>query len=87
MEQQVKELQELKALAAELAGEIENLEGQIKDYMDSRHLDTLEGEGYRVTWKEITSLRFDTTAFKARYPLFYKDYSRATTTRRFTVTA
>lgn len=85
MEQKIQELQELRSMAAELAQEIESLEGQIKGYMDSRHIEELNGEGYKITWKAVTSVRFDSQQFKADFPAIYESYGKQTTARRFVV--
>lgn len=85
MEQTIQELQELRSMAALLAVEIEKREAEIKSFMDSRHLEALEGEGYKITWKAVTSTRFDSQRFKAEYPLLYQSYGKETTARRFVV--
>jgi predicted phage-related endonuclease len=40
---------------------------------------------YKVTWKPVTSARFDTTAFKSTHAELYRQYTRESTTRRFQV--
>lgn len=45
-----------------------------------------ENEGYKVTWKNYTSTRFDTTALKADLPEVYAKYAKTSAARRFLVT-
>jgi len=42
-------------------------------------------EGHTVGWKPVTTERLDTTALKAKEPEIVKKYTKATTSRRFTV--
>lgn len=42
-------------------------------------------EGHTVGWKPVTTERLDTTALKAKEPEIVKKYTKAITSRRFTV--
>ena len=68
MSSKVKELRELKRMQEELAAEIESVQDAIKAEMTARATDTLNGEDYKITWKEVTSTRLDTTALKKALP-------------------
>ena len=46
----------------------------------SRH-----GLDYKVTWKEVTSSRFDTKAFKSAYASLYTAFTRPAVSRRFVI--
>ena len=51
-----------------------------------RHMaDTLTGADYKITWKTVTSSRFDSTAFKKAMPELAERFTRSTTSRRFVV--
>ncbi len=65
MNAKVKELRELKRMADELAGEIEQIQDEIKAHMTESNTDTLTGVGWRITWKAVTSKRLDSKALKA----------------------
>lgn len=43
------------------------------------------GVDYKITWKSVTSSRFDRTAFKKAMPELAERFSRSTTSRRFVV--
>ena len=55
MDAKIKELRELKRMAAELADEITSIEDAIKAEMTARETDTLTGLDWKVTWKASVS--------------------------------
>lgn len=77
------ELQELRRMQEELTAEIEALQDKIKDHMGEQEL--LLAGPYKVTWKPVTTTRIDTTALKKALPDIAAQYTKTTTTRRFTV--
>lgn len=81
----LRELKELKAMQEELTAEIEAIQDIIKGYMTARELDTINVDVFKVTYKEVTSNRFDSTAFKKTHNELYEQYLKQTTTRRFVV--
>ena len=85
MSNKVKELRELRHMAEELAAEIEAIQDTIKTEMTARDVDTLTGDDWRVTWKEVKSTRLDTTALKKALPEIAAQYTKTTNTRRFCV--
>ena len=83
MSNKVKELRELKRMQEELAAEIESVQDAIKAEMTASATDTLNGEDYKITWKEVTSPRLDTTALKKALPEVAARFTKQITTRRF----
>ena len=81
----VQELRELRRMADELAAEIEAAQDAIKAHMTAIDADTLTGADYKITWKSVTSSRFDSTAFKKAMPELAERFTRSTTSRRFVV--
>jgi len=77
------ELKELKAMREELDAEISVIEDEIKAAMGEQE-QIIAGE-YKITWKAVTSSRFDSSAFKKAMPELAAQYTKTTTTRRFTV--
>jgi len=77
------ELKELKAMQEELAAEISAIEDEIKAAMGDQ--EQIIAGGYKITWKAVTSSRFDSSAFKKANPELAAQYTKTTTTRRFTV--
>ena len=81
----VNELRELRRMADEIAGEIEAIQDSIKEHMDTVGIDSVLGPDYKITWRSVTSSRFDSTAFKKDNPEMAAAYMKKTTTRRFTI--
>ena len=83
--QTVRELKELKAMAAEMTAEITNLEDIVKAEMTARNTDELTVDVFKVRWTPVISTRFDSAAFKATHAGLYAQYSKPVETRRFTI--
>ena len=81
----IESLKEWEALAAEAAAEIESLKDAIKAEMTARGVEELQAGQYIARYTEVISNRFDSTAFKKVMPDVYKAYTKAVTSRRFTV--
>ena len=82
---ELRELRELRRMADELAAEIESIQDALKAHMTAIDADTLTGADYKITWKAVTSSRFDSTAFKKAMPELAERFTKSTTSRRFTV--
>lgn len=82
----IKELRSLRRMADELAGEIEAIQDAIKAEMTARNVDELTGDDWKATWKEITSNRLDSTALKKELTDVAARYTKASVSRRFTLT-
>lgn len=83
MNAKVKELRELRRMADELAGEIEAIQDEIKAHMTTQDTDTLTGLDWKITWKNVTSNRLDSTALKKELPDIAARFMKQTTARRF----
>lgn len=81
----VRELKELKAMQDELNAEITAIEDEIKAYMLSSGQDEITVDVFKVCYKIVESQRLNTSAFKANFPDLYNQYTKTTTTRRFSV--
>ena len=85
MESKIKELRELRRMADEITAEIETLQDAIKSEMTARNTDTLTGTDWKITWKAVTSKRFDSAAFKKTHGELYDQYTKETTSKRFLI--
>jgi predicted phage-related endonuclease len=81
----VRELKELQAMAEELQTEINSIQDVIKAEMNARGVDEIVVDVFKIRWKVVKSSHFDTAAFKATHAELYKQYTKETETRRFTV--
>lgn len=76
-------LMDVRAMIAELEAEAEALTDKLKGAMVERGTEAIQGDGWRATWKNVVSSRFDSKSFKADHADLYGQYSRKTTTTRF----
>ncbi len=77
------DLMSVRAMIEELQAQAEALTDKLKAAMVDQGPEVLQGDGWKATWKNVTSSRFDSKAFKADHADLYGQYSRATTTTRF----
>ena len=81
------DLMSVRAMIRELEAEAEALTDRLKEVMTERGTETLEGDGWKATWKNVTGSRFDSKSFKADHADLYSQYSKTTTTTRFVISA
>ena len=77
------ELQEYTRIIDEASAAAEALRDRIKAAMGDD--ETLIAGPYKVTWKPVTTSRIDSKALKQDHPDLAAEYTKTTTTRRFTV--
>lgn len=83
IEAKARELRQLQKLIEEAQAEAEAIKDEIKAAMgDSESI--IAGE-YKITWKAVTTSRFDSTALKKAMPDVAERFTRATTSRRFVI--
>ena len=81
-----RDLMNVRAMIEELQAEAEALTDKLKGAMVEQGTETLQGDGWRASWKNVTSSRFDSKRFKADHSDLYDRYSKSTVTTRFTLT-
>lgn len=81
----IKELKELEMLIKEAEAEVEALKDEIKEEMNKAEKEEMRVGVYTVRWTNVLSNRFDTTAFKSAMPELYKNFTKQTTSRRFSI--
>lgn len=79
-----KKIARLRVKEAEIKAEREALETEIKEYMTSEGMSELLGKEHRASYIEVTSNRFDTTAFRKDHADMAKLYTKPSTSMRFT---
>ena len=82
-----KDLLAVKAAIAELEAQAEALTDTIKAAMVEQGQEALTGDGWKASWKNVTSRRFDSKTFKADHADLYTAYSKPTVSTRFLVSA
>jgi len=81
----VRDLKELKTMAADLTMEITTLEDILKAEMTARGTNEMTIDVFKVCWTPVINNRFDSTAFKTTHADLYKQYSKPVETRRFSI--
>ena len=81
----IEKLKEWEDIQAEAAAEVEALKDQVKAEMNARGVEELEAGQYIARFTTVLSNRFDTTVFKREHAEMYKQYTKQTTSRRFSI--
>ena len=80
----MRELAQYLRMQEEITEAIEGLKDQIKAYMQQNQLETLASDEHKATYKTVSSSRIDTTAFKKAFPSMAEQFTKTTTSQRFT---
>lgn len=80
----MRELAQYLRMQDEISQTIEGLKDQLKAYMQQNQLETLASDEHKATYKTVTSSRIDTTAFKKAFPSMAEQFTKTTTSQRFT---
>lgn len=80
----MKELAQYIRMQEEISETIEGLKDRIKAYMQENGLETLASDEHKATYKTVSSSRIDTTAFKKAFPSMAEQFTKTTTSQRFT---
>ena len=81
----IEALKDLEALIEEAKAEAETLRDEIKAEMLNRNTEEMQAGQYIIRWTSVLSQRFDTTSFKKVYGDLYKEYTKQTASRRFSI--
>jgi predicted phage-related endonuclease len=85
IQEKAKEIKKLTRLMEELEAEITSLQDEIKAEMTAQQTDQIIAGEYKIRWTAVTSSRFDTTGFKAKYQDLYSQFTKPSTSKRFTI--
>lgn len=81
----IRELKELEALIAQAEAEAEAIKDSLKATMTEQNTEEMMVDVYKVRWTTVSSERLDTTALKKALPDLAKQFTKASTTRRFSI--
>lgn len=87
LETRIEKMKEWEALADEAKSEAEAIKESIKIEMQERNASELSAGKYIVRWTDVVSNRFDSAAFKKVHGDLYKAFTRAVSSRRFSVSS
>ena len=80
----IKEIKEYQAMQEALKAEIEALKADAVEYLKANDIDEYMCDEGKVTYREVISNRFDSTSFKKDFADIYAEYSKKTSSMRFT---
>ena len=83
LDRKADELREIQRRIEELTAQADTIKDCFKAAMIEAGKDELTGDGWKASWKAITSSRFDGKALKAADPILYAKYCQTTTSCRF----
>lgn len=78
-------MQEWEELANEAKAEAEALKDEIKAEMLMQNTEEMTAGKYIVRWTSVLSQRFDSTTFKKEHAEMYKQYTKQTASKRFSI--
>ncbi len=81
----VKQIKELMVLIEEAQAEADSLKDEIKAVMDQQGTEEMTVDMFKVRYTTVTSSRFDSAAFKKTHADLYGQYTKQTTSRRFSI--
>lgn len=85
LEKKIIELKEMKAMKKDVEAEITRLEDELKHEMTQRNTNDLCVGIHHLTYKSVTSKRFDSKALRASDEDLYNRFLKVTECMRFTV--
>ena len=81
----IKELKEYEVMQEQLKKEVEQLKAQAIEYLAENGIDEVITPEGKVTYREVLSKRFDSTSFKKDFLDVYEEYTKLTSSMRFTL--
>lgn len=84
-EKKIAALKEWEELLEEAKAQVETLKDEIKAEMLARNTEEMTAGRYICRWTSVLSNRFDTTTFKKEHAEMYKQYTKQTSSRRFSI--
>jgi len=80
----VKEMKEYMEMKEALQRELDILRDQAISWLLENECDEVLTDAGKITYREVISRRFDTTAFKKEHGEIYTAYTKSTTCMKFT---
>lgn len=81
----IEKIKELERQKAELEKQIENLKAEVKEEMENKGVNEIDTGLYIVRFKDVTTNKFDSKAFKAEHLDLYNAYLKAAVGKRFSI--
>lgn len=83
LDSKVNEMKALQEQIDRLEAEVEAIKDMLKQKMIDEGSDTITGNGWKASWKAVTSSKFDSKTFKAQHSDLYAAFCKPSTVCRF----
>lgn len=80
----IREYKEYQKLVSEAKEQLEALKAEAIEYMTEKEVDEVLTDEGKVTYREVSSNRFQTTEFKKIHADLYEAFTKKTSSYRFT---
>lgn len=80
----IREIKEYQAMQDELKKQINELKEEAIEWLDENEVDEILTDDGKITYREVISKRFNSTAFKKDFADIYDEYTTQTSNMRFT---
>lgn len=80
----IREIKEYQTMQDELKKQIDELKEEAIEWLDENELDEILTDEGKITYREVISKRFNSTAFKKDFADIYDEYTTKTSNMRFT---
>lgn len=80
----IREIKEYQAMQDELKKQINELKEEAIEWLDENEIDEILTDEGKITYREVISKRFNSTAFKKDFADIYDEYTTQTSNMRFT---
>lgn len=85
MIKKIEALNEWEQIMEEAKAEADAIKDSLKAEMAERETEELIAGNYIIRWTSVLSNRFDTTSFKKIYGELYKNFTKQSASRRFSI--
>lgn len=81
----IEDIKTLQRMIEDLTAEMESMKDEIKAEMTARNVEEMTVSCFKVRYTTVTTNRFDSTAFKKTHSDLYEQYTKPTTSKRFSI--
>ena len=81
----VEEIKTIQAMIDELTADMESKKDEIKAEMTARNVEEMTVSCFKVRYTTVTTNRFDSAAFKKTHNDLYEQYTKPSTSKRFSI--
>lgn len=81
----IEDIKTLQRMIEDLTAEMESKKDEIKAEMTARNVEEMTVSCFKVRYTTVTTNRFDSTAFKKTHSDLYEQYTKPSTSKRFSI--